>query len=385
MERRYRQDTIQVLAGAMGNIEKMDSYNSSVGGQTFLFRPITSDTEALFAEVGWTPTKAVKFLVATRGDWSSLYDFQFSPRVSVTFALTPAQRIRVTYNRGFQVSNSLEYFLNGAVSPPFDLTALNGYCTPFGVDCKFGSTPVLAVGNEDLDVETGDTVEVGYKGVLADRVLVTLDYYRNRSSNLVTGLIPQRGTARGRLNPRFGPWKAPAGLPEELERVIQTSVPFLSNAYDGSNILAVASYTNFGETRTQGIDVGMSWFLPSGWRPSFTYSWFSFHVPGDQPDAQGLLQPNTPSHTVGGGLAYDSRRFSASGDVRWVDGFRWADGFFQGDVESYTTVDLAATCPVTTRMNVNLNVTNLFNDRHWETFGGALLRRRALISLQYHW
>jgi hypothetical protein len=36
-------------------------------------------------------------------------------------------------------------------------------------------------------------------------------------------------------------------------------------------------------------------------------------------------------------------------------------------------------------MNVNLNVTNLFNDRHWETFGGALLRRRALISLQYHW
>ncbi len=385
MERRYRQDTVHVMAGAMGNIEKMDSYNSSVGGQTFLFRPITSNTEALFAGVGWTPTTSVKFLVATRGDWSSLYDFQFSPRVSVTFALTPDQRLRVTYNRGFQVSNSLEYFLNGAVSPPADLSGFNAFCTPFGVDCKFGQTPVLAVGNEDLDVETVHTFEVGYKGILSDRALVTLDYYRNRSSHLVTGLLPQLGTALGRINPRFGPWSAPAGLPEGVADAIRNTAPFLSNAYDGSNILAVASYTNFGETRTQGFDAGLTWLLPSGWRPSFTYSWFAFHVPDDEPDTQGLLQPNTPAHTWAAGLAYESKRFSASGDVRWVDAFRWADGFFQGDVDSYSTVDVAATCPVTTRVSVNLNVTNLFNDKHWETFGGARLRRRALISLQYHW
>ena len=69
----------------------MDSYNANVGGQTFLFRPITSDSEALFAEVGWTVAKAVRVLVATRGDWSSLYDFQFSPRASVTFAVTPTR------------------------------------------------------------------------------------------------------------------------------------------------------------------------------------------------------------------------------------------------------------------------------------------------------
>jgi len=385
MERHFRQDSVQLMAGAIGTIEKMDSYNHDVGGQTFLFRPIRSDSEALFTEASWTVTKSVKLLVAARGDWSSLYDFQFSPRASVTFAATPTQSLRLTYNHGFQVSNSLEYFLRAAVAPPTDLTALNGFCAPFGVDCRFGSTPVLALGNEDLKVETVRTVEAGYKGVLGDRLLVTLDYYRNRSSNLVTSLLPQIGTALGRLNPRFGPWKGPAGLPDALANQIRTLVPFLSNDYDGSNILAVASYTNFGETRTQGLDVGMSGLLPGGWRPSFSYSWFSFRVPAGQPDTQGLLQPNTPSHAVSGGVAYENRRLNASADFRWVDGFRWSDGFFLGNVESYSTVDIAAAYPLSPHVSVILNVTNLFDDRHWETFGGALLRRRALGSLQYGW
>ena len=385
MERRLRQDTIQLVAGAIGTVEKMDSYNSNVGGQTFLFRPITSDSEGVFGEAAWTVAKSVRLLVAARGDWSSLYDFQFSPRASVTFAVTPHQSLRLTYNRGFQVPNSLEYFLKAAVAPPTDLTPLNAFCTPFGVDCKFGHTPVLALGNEDLKVETVHTVEAGYKGVLSDRLFVTLDYYWTRSSNLVTSLLPQVGTALGRLNARFGPWQAPAGLPDAIANQIRALVPSLSNDYDGSNIVAAASYTNFGETRTQGLDLGLSSVLPGGWRPSFSYSWFSFHVPAGQPDTHGLLLPNTPSHALSAGLAYDTHRLSASIDGRWVDSFRWSDGFFLGNVESYTTVDVAGTYPLSPHVSVNLNVTNLFNDRHWETFGGALLRRRALVSLRYGW
>jgi len=385
MERRFNRDRIQLMAGAIGTIEKMDSYNQAVGGQTFLFRPIRSDAEALFTEASWTVANSVKLQVAARGDWSSLYDFQFSPRASVTFAVTPTQSLRLTYNRGFQVSNSLEYFLKAAVAPPTDLTALNGFCAPFGVDCRFGPTSVLALGNEDLKVETVHTVEAGYKGVVGDRLLVTIDYFRTRSSNLVTSLLPQIGTALGRLNPRFGPWKEPAGLPDVIADQIRTLVPFLSNDYDGSNILAVASYTNFDKTRTQGLDVGMSGLLPGGWRPSVSYSWFSFDVPDGQPDTQGLLLPNTPSHAVSGGVAYENRRFDASADVRWVDGFRWSDGFFLGNVESYSTVDVAGAYPLSPHVSVILNVTNVFNDRHWETFGGALLRRRGLVSLQYRW
>jgi iron complex outermembrane receptor protein len=383
--RNLRRDTIQLVVGGAVAHEKMDSFNAAVNGQTFLFHPVSASTEAMYAHVGWSATKHVKFVAAARGDWGTFYDFQWSPRASVTFAITPDQSFRVTYNRAFQAPNSLEYFLNAPVAPPTDLSALNGFCTPFGVNCRFGSTPVLAVGNEDLRVETDKTWEAGYKGVFSGRVLVTLDYYGSRASNVVTSLLPQLGTALGRLNPRFGTWTAPPGLPNSIADQIRGLVPLLSNHYDGSNILAVASYGNFDRANTQGIDFAVSCFFPSGLRPTLTYSWFGFHVPNAQPGTEDLLLPNTPAHTLGAGLTYDGRRIAASADLRWVDAFRWSDGFFLGNVPSYTTVDVSATYPVAPHIGVNLNVTNLFDDRHWETFGGALLRRRALVSLEYHW
>ena len=67
------------MAGATAAFEEMDSFNPAVGGQTFLFRPVTSDKEALFAQGTWSVSPQVKVVLAARGDWSSLHDFQFSP------------------------------------------------------------------------------------------------------------------------------------------------------------------------------------------------------------------------------------------------------------------------------------------------------------------
>jgi iron complex outermembrane receptor protein len=381
----FLRGSVQVVAGGTASVEKMDSFNPQVGGQTFLFRPVTEDREALFGLGTWTISKQLKVLLATRGDWSSLHDFQLSPKASVTYTVVPDQSIRVTYSRAFQVPNSLEYFLSAPVAPPADLRAFNAFCTPFGVDCKFGLTPVLALGNEGLGVENVQTWEVGYKGVLTRKALLTLDYYRSYSSNVATSLLPQLGTVLGRLNPRFGPWTAPAGLPSAVADQIRTLVPLLSNYTDGSNILAAASYTNFGKVDIQGVDLGFDYFVPSGWRASATYSWFDFKSEDQAPGTENLLLPNTPTNAFGAGLAYERNRISVSLDGRWVDSFRWADGFFLGNVNSYTTLDLNASCPISHDLRAVLNIANMLDDRHWETFGGAILRRRALLSLQYNW
>jgi outer membrane receptor for ferrienterochelin and colicins len=383
--RSFRQGNVQVVAGATAAVEKMDSFNPKVGGQTFLYRPIVEDKQALFGLGTWNITRRLKVLLAARGDWSSLHDFQLSPKGSVTYRVGSDQTVRLTYSRAFQVPNSLEYFLDAPVAPPADLSPFNGFCAPFGVDCKFGLTPILAVGNENLGVERVRTWEVGYKGDFAGKALLTLDYYRSRSSNVATSLLPQLGTALGRLNPRFGPWEAPEGLPGAVAEQIRSLVPLLSNNLDGSNILAAASYTNFGRVNTQGIDLGLSYSFHSGWRPTSTYSWFDFDSRDQPSGVQSLLLPNTPTHAFSVGLAYDRDRIGASLDARWVDGFRWADGFFLGNVKSYTTADVTATYPLSARLSVALTISNLLDDRHWETFGGALLRRHALVSLQYNW
>jgi outer membrane receptor protein involved in Fe transport len=167
--------------------------------------------------------------------------------------------------------------------------------------------------------------------------------------------------------------------------VIQGFAPLLSNRADGSNVLVAASYTNFDTVDIQGLDVGLNYSLPVGWRIASSYSWFDFNVQDQPAGTEDLLLPNAPNHAFSAGLAYERGRISASADVRWVGDFRWADGFFLGDVKSYTVAEAAAIYPLSTSLSVTLNVSNLFNDKHWESFGGALLRRRALVGLQYNW
>ena len=68
---------------------------------------------------------------------------------------------------------------------------------------------------------------------------------------------------------------------------------------------------------------------------------------------------------------------------RWVDAFRWSTGVFVGDVPSYTTVDLDAQYRVAREWSLGVSVKNLLDDQHYEYFGAAILRRRALVHVTY--
>ena len=378
-------DRVQLVAGGSAAVENIDSLDERLGRQTLMFAPVDSNQQAIFGQVDLNLTEQLKLVLAGRGDYSSLHDAQFSPKASLVFSLVPEHSVRLTYNEAFQVPNYSEFFLQADVAAPTNLTALNGFCAPFGVDCGFGITRVLALGNERLELEQVQSWEIGYKGILGGRAFVTLDYYRSESSNFVTDLLPQLGTALGRVNPAFGPWTGPAGLPAPVVSGIRAAVPLLSNNVDGSNVLAAASYTNFGNVDTQGIDFGLNYYMTAGWTASAAYSWFDFEIQKVLPGFDTLLLPNSPEHAYSLGLGYVHRQLDAAVDLRWVDAFRWGVGPFQGDVESYTTVDLNANYALNDRVKVGLNVANLLDNNHWESFGGDLLGRRALANMQYGW
>ena len=380
------QDRVQVVLGASTGVEDIDSFDQNLRRQTLMLQPVDSDQQAIFGQADWNITEQLKLVFAGRADFSSLHESQFSPKGSVVYTIDPNHSVRFTYNEAFQVANYSEFFLQADVAPPANLSPLNAFCAPFGVDCGFGITRVLALGNDGLELEKIETWEIGYKGILAGRAFLTLDYYNSDASNPVTDLLPQLGTALGRVNPSFGPWEAPAGLPAPVAAAIRAAAPpILSNNVDGSNILAAASYTNFGQVNTQGVDVGLNYYFPGGWRSAFAYSWFDFAIEDELPGFDTLLLPNSPENMFSLGLGYGRDRLDAGFSLRWVDDFRWGVGPFQGDVESYTTVDVTANYDLTRQVTVGLNIANLFDDNHWESFGGDILRRRALASLKYQW
>ena len=384
--RSFADDRLRLVVGATAVTESVDSYDAALGRQTLLFEPVRANRQAVFGQADWNAARRLKLVAAGRVDFSSLHDPQFSPKASAVYSITPDQTLRLTYNQAFQVPNYSELFLQVDAAPPANLSALEAVCRPFNVSCGFGPTRVLALGNSDLLLEKIETWEFGYKAVLAGRAFVTVDVFRSAASNFVTDLLPQLGTALGRVNPSFGPWQPPSGLPEPAAATIRAlAPPILSNNVDGSTILAAASYTNFGRVRARGVDLGVNYYPSSRWRASFSYSWFGFDIDDQLSGFESLLLPNTPEHAFSAGGGYERAPFNVALGLRWVDDFRWGVGPFQGDVKRYTTVDLTANYDVGRRVTLGLNVANLFDDKHWETFGGDILRRRALGSLQFKW
>ncbi|HVS12328.1 MAG TPA: TonB-dependent receptor [Thermoanaerobaculia bacterium] len=388
----FSNDRGRLVGGLSYKEEDIDSLNPQ-GQQSLMFAPRDEDFSAAFGQLDYDLTDSLKFVLAARYDDSSLHDSQVSPKASLVWSPSRNHTVRFSYNEAFQVPNYSEFFLQADVAPP--ITALApveaGLCAPFGVSCGLANVRVLAVGNPSLEVEEIETWELGYSGILANEAFLTIDYYRNDINNFITDLISFFDPQLGRINPNFGPYQPPAGLPAPvqsallalLQGALGPSFLALSNNPDGAPILVPVSYTNFGEVETQGVDVGLNWYLDPKWKVDFTYSWFDFDV--RQELAADPVLPNSPENRFALGFEYSADRFFGGLHYRWTEEFPWSAGVFKGAVPEYDLVDVNAGYRFSEAWDLGVNVSNLFDDESYQTFGGDILGRRALGYVRYRW
>lgn len=385
---------IRLVGGISYSETEIDTANYQ-GRQTLVFRPVESDSQAVFGQVDFDLGDSFKLVLAGRYDESSLHDSQVSPKAAIVWSVAENQTIRASYNEAFQVANYSEFFLDaptaiavgGVPVSAFDLSAIEfGLCAPFGVSCGFGSpTGVRALGNENLEVEEIEAWEIGYSGIFGNKAYLTIDYYQNNLSNFISDLI---ANPFGTVNPAFGTYQAPANhpLPGLLIGTLQGALgplyAFLSNNVDGTPIFALASYTNAGEVDTEGIDLGLNFYATPQWLLEFSYSWFDFDIV----DLGGLTDPilaNAPENKAAFGVTYTGDKFGFSVKYRWTDDFVWAAGAFEGPVDSYSVVDVTGNYKINDTISLGVNVSNALDDEHYESFGGDIIGRRALGTVRF--
>jgi iron complex outermembrane receptor protein len=373
-----------LVGGLAYHRQRIDTANPQ-GVQTLMSEKKDAHQEAVFGQLEYSLSASLKAVVAGRVDKSTLHSTQFSPKGSLVYAFNPNHTLRVTYNRAFQVPNFSEFFLSVPAGAPINLSAIETALRPLlgTTQLGFSRVPVLAFGNSALEVEKIQSYEAGYSGIFGQKLFLTVDYYKSRIENFVTDLLPG-------VNPAFGAYTPPAGVSAAVAaRLIATLRGALGTRFSGFTNLAngqpalVFSYANAGLVDTQGVDVAANYYITNRWLVDASYSWFDFTVReqaiGDQ------LLPNAPSGKWNAGVTYNADRWNGSVKYRAVQGFRWAAGVFVGNVPAYDVVDLGATYKLTDRLGLGLDISNLFDNKHYQTFGGDILSRRALAHVTFSW
>jgi outer membrane receptor for ferrienterochelin and colicins len=373
-------------------------YNVNTSGT--LMRPEDDDRHdkvySAYTQLEYRITDQVRLVGAVRYDEGDLFEGQVSPKGGIVFSPNQNHSFRFTVNRAFQTPNYSEFYLRAAAGAPVNFTALeNGLRAsqlgavlqgvPEGqLFTNSAAVPIWARGNADLDVEKTIGLEIGWKGSLSNRTYVTVDAYMNNIKDFVTDLLPG-------INPTFGPWTAPAAVPEAYRGALEDAVRSqlaaspatalaaagLTRTEDG-NTAIVVSYGNEGEVDQRGVDIGVGYRLTDEFRIDATVSFFDFEVVSQRAGDQ--LLPNTPEKKGTVSLAYTgiSNGFDGTITLRAVEGYDWAAGVFVGKVPASTTINASAGYRINPNFRVFAVGTNLLDQQRYHLFGGSVIGRRVL-------
>jgi iron complex outermembrane receptor protein len=267
--------------------------------------------------------------------------------------------------------------------------------------------PVLSVQQSNTE-----TMELGWTGILDQRLKITADIYFTRQNDFVSPLLVQTPlvTLNGQdvagfitgpivsaitqqliaagLDPATAQAQAQeqaAGIVPQLAEGIATvplgvvSSPEISGGSD-----VVVTYRNVGDLDLWGSDLALQWFLDDEWTLNGTYSYISddlFEIEDGAPIAL-----NAPQHKGTLGLSYRNLRqgFNAEARVRFRSSFPAISAGFEGEVPGAELLDLTLGYSVPgTPATVQLAVNNVFDTPYQSFVGVPDIGRFALLRVKY--
>lgn len=259
-------------------------------------------------------------------------------------------------------------------------------------DTAIGESAIVDVAR--LKPSLTNTFEVGYKGLIGDRLLLGVDVYYTRVEDFVSPLLVETpnavfdsATLAAWLDPRL----AAAGVPPaNREQIIATMsriplglvTPEETPGGAGSLLL---TYRNFGTVDLWGADLGASLIATNELRFSGTYSFVNRNFIRNL-DGISDVALNAPRNKATLSASYRSERLGLGVEVRgrYVETFPVNSGVYVGRVDSYELLDanVSYALPFSRRTEFALSGTNVLDQRHRQMVGAPEIGRMLLFRLR---
>lgn len=273
-----------------------------------------------------------------------------------------------------------------------------------------------------LKITRTETFEVGYKGVVSDRLFLGLDLYRTRVTNFIGPFLvgtptvfldtptlqvelaqqveaalqdpanADAGAVLDALDTIPGLGNGDGSPASELSLLISSgvagSIPFGTvnpvESFDPTATLLVRR--NFGEISLYGGDFYFTYYLSPRWSMGGTYSWVSKNLFRNVDEIDDIAL-NAPRNKMSASVRFTYPRFSLGTEVRvrHVGEFPVRSDVYVGTVDAYTIVDLSMhyKVPFSRKTQLTLTVQNLLDNLHREFVDVPELGRLALVRLTH--
>jgi outer membrane receptor for ferrienterochelin and colicins len=266
------------------------------------------------------------------------------------------------------------------------------------------------------------SIEVGYKGVLADRLLLAADVWFDRRENFTSPLLVQSPlllmqpeTLVPFLVQQMTPVFMGLGLPLAQAQAQATSVAMSLAGVPGAVVGTpdtsaggsdlIATYRNFGQVELWGVDLGATAILTNTLQFGVTASFVSddhFQIPLD--GVPQVIALNAPARKGTATLTYRNLNTGVNGEFRvrhnaaypvnsaGYVGMRGCVDFDFGAaiinepcVQAFNIVDLSAgyRLPMLRGASLQFSVQNLLNEEFRAFVGTPIIGRLAMVRMRY--
>ena len=317
----------------------------------------------------------LKLTGSIRYDKNENFDGQITPRVSAVYTFLDNQNIRASFQTGFRNPQTQAQFLYFPASTGILLGSTEANAARYGIhnggawsessyqNWVASGSPVDENGNPTgLETVTLDFVqpeqlqsyEIGYKGVIANKVLLDVNYYYS----IYTDFLAQQTVRSKEATDHQG-----------------EPLPALT---------AFRPYVNAEEEITsQGIGLGFTYKLPSDFEVSGNYSWATFNTDADEDFQAGFNTPeNRYTVTFANRKLADNLGFSAT--FRYQDEFLWQNSFGEALVPAFGTFDAQVSYKVESiKSVVKVGGTNLIGGDYRTNIAAPFVGSKFFVSVTF--
>lgn len=329
----------------------------------------------------------LKLTGSIRYDKNENFDGSFTPRLSAVYSITPLHNIRGSFQTGFRNPTPIDQYIKLNAGPitilggvPNNSKGMNVYENSFTSASagRFTSAYAASMGNGEgqtaaiennkhllvqsnvpyIGPEKQQAFEIGYKGLINNRLTIDVNYYYSRYSNFILNTVVVRPQNTVKTNG-------------------QINTDAAADILNG-NVQSFQLYTNAADKASgQGATLGLTYYLGKGYNVGANGTWSSFIL--GEADANNVAPFNTPEWstnvTLGNTNVYKNFGFNIA--WHWQDAFLWYGpftGMRPGPVNAYSLVDVQINKKLPqAKAMIKIGASNVLNNKVITAFGSPTI------------